>query len=99
MADPKAQHASVELAHRAAPDGDAVVALVEYPDVTDFGLGLAAGSLGCVAVDQVAVEVEGDPVGADNDPVVWAVEEVGVQRGVGGDRLAAADLTCCQRPV
>ncbi len=52
-------HAFPEFAHRTVPHGDAVVAVVDDPDVADrdavFG-GFA------VAVDPVAVQIEGDRV-------------------------------------
>jgi hypothetical protein len=40
----------------------------------------------------VVVQVEGDVVGADDDAVVGAVDEVVVEGRVGGDRVAAAQL-------
>jgi hypothetical protein len=38
----------------------------------------------------VPVQIEGNVVGSDHDSVVRAVEEIGVERRVGRDRVAAA---------
>jgi sulfur carrier protein ThiS len=45
-----------------------------------------------LASDRVAVQIEGDVVGADHDAVARTIDEVAVERRIGGDRLAAADL-------
>jgi hypothetical protein len=90
--------ADVELAHRAGQDGDPVVTVVDDPEVTELGVGVAAGGRGAVAVDRVPVQVQGDPVGTDDDAVVGAVDEVLVQDDVGGDRVAALRLIRRLRP-
>ena len=51
-----------------------VVAVIEHPDVAELLPGVAAGSGGAVAAHRVAVQIEGDVVGADHDPVVRAVD-------------------------
>ena len=79
-------------------DGDPVVAEVDHPDVTELGVGIASGGRRSVAVDRVAVQVEGDVVGADDDAVVGAVDEVVVEGRVGGDRVAALRLLGGLRP-
>ena len=38
------------------------------------------------------IEVERDVVGPDHDAVAWAVDQVGVERGVLCDGLAAGDV-------
>src|ERR671910_1374970 len=97
------QHPLAEVAHGAVPHGDAAVAVVEQPEVVGLLSGVAADSGGTrVAVDQVAVQIEGDVVCPDHDPVVRAVDEIAVERRVGRDRVAAADvarrrLTCAER--
>ena len=85
------QDAVRELAHRAVLHRDAIVAVVEHPDVAELVL-RAVRELGAVAVDPVAVQIEGDVIGADHDPVVGAVDEVAVERRVGGDRVTALRL-------
>ncbi len=52
----------------------------------------AVGDELVVAVDRVPVEVEGDAVGTDHDPVAWAVDQVAVKLRVGLDLVAAAQL-------
>src|SRR5215207_1748689 len=94
VAGPEDEWTDVELAHRAVHDGDPIVAIVAYPDVTEPLLGVARGSGGGgpVTVDSVVVQVERDIVGTDDDPVVGAVDEVVVEGRVGGDRVAALRL-------
>jgi hypothetical protein len=77
--------AVVEEPDPAVPDGDVVVAgAVVDPHPTGVaGEGLGGG-------DRVAAEVDGDPRGADDQAVAGAVEQVGGERGVLGDRVAAA---------
>jgi hypothetical protein len=67
------------------------VAVVEHPDVAEpvFGARL---ELLAVALDAVPVQIEGNVVGADHDAVVRAVEEIAVERRVGGDCVAAAHV-------
>ena len=55
-------------------------------------IGSQAESGVVIAIDRVAVEVERDVIGGDDDPVVRAVDEVVVERRVGGDRRAAAHV-------
>ena len=71
---------------------DAVVTFVDHAGVAEFLVGIAARSRSPITVNQMAVQVEGDAVGPDHDPVVGAVDEVLVERGVGGDRVAALRL-------
>ena len=91
--------AAAELAQRAVHHRDPVVTEVDHPDVTELRLRVAPGSRGTVAVDRVAVQVEGDVVGADHDAVVGAVDEVVVEGRVGGDRVAALGLLGGDRDV
>ena len=46
------QDADPELAHPAVLHGDSVMAVIDDPAVADLGVGIAAGSLGPVAVDR-----------------------------------------------
>ena len=66
---------------------------VDHADVAGLALGAGVDRRG-VPVDGVAVEIEGDVVSADDDAVVWAVDEVAVQRCIGGDGVAAARVAC-----
>ena len=86
------EDADPELAQRSALYGDPIVAVVGHPDVTGLLPGVAPGRRRAVSVDPVAVEIEGDVVSADHDPVVRAVDEVAVEPRVGGDRVAALGL-------
>ena len=52
----------------------------------------AVGDELVVAVERVPVDIQGDAVGADDDPVVRAVDQVAVKRRVGLDLVAAAQL-------
>jgi hypothetical protein len=45
----------------------------------------------------MAVQIQGNVVGADHDPVVGAVDQVAVQRRVGGDGVAATHVACQRR--
>ena len=45
---------------------------------------------GVVTVDGVAVEVQGDVFSSDHDPVVGAVDQVAVQRCIGGDGVRSS---------
>jgi hypothetical protein len=81
-----------ELAHRAVDDGDPIVAEVDHSDIGYLGVVVAMGTRAALAVDRVPVQVQGDVVGADDDPVVGAVGEVLVEDDVGGDRVAAVQL-------
>ena len=69
--------AVVELVDVAAGDGDRVVAVVEHA-------GVEPG-----AVDHVAVEVDRDVVGADDQAVARAVDQVAGEPDALGDELAA----------
>jgi hypothetical protein len=80
-----------EVTHRAVPHGDAIVAEVEQPDVAELAPRARLDRL-AVAGDRVAVQIERDAVGADHDAVVRAVDEVAVERRVGGNRVAAAHV-------
>jgi hypothetical protein len=62
------EHADGEAADRAVTHGDPVMTDAEDPEVAELVVG-AVRELGAVAVDHVAVEVEGDIVGADHDAV------------------------------
>jgi hypothetical protein len=86
------EDADAELLDGSAHDGEPVMAShVEHTDVA--GLPLGAGvDRRAVAVDGVAVEIEGDVVSANDDAVVGAVDQVAVQRRVGGDGVAAAHV-------
>jgi hypothetical protein len=84
------EHAKAEARDRAVLDRDAVVAVVGNPEVAE--LLRTRVDQRAVTAERVAVQIEGDVVGADHDPVVRAVEKVAVERRVGGDRLAAAGL-------
>jgi hypothetical protein len=72
------QQSETELRNRPALDRDAVVAVVGHPKVAEFLLGVTARSLGPVAVDPVAVQVQRHAVGADQNAVVRAVDEIAV---------------------
>jgi hypothetical protein len=85
--------ATTELPQRAVHDRDPVVTEVGYPYVTELRLGVAPGGRLPVTVDRVVVQVEGDVVGADDDAVVGAVGEVVVEGRVGGNRVAALQLS------
>jgi hypothetical protein len=84
--------AAAELAHGAVTDGDAVVTgPVGDPDLAGHP------TVGEDPVDDVAAEVDGDVVGADDQPVSLAVEQVGAERGVLGEhRPAAHGLGACR---
>jgi hypothetical protein len=69
--------------------GDPVVILEADAEITELRNGVAPRSRGTVAVNRVAVEIEGDVVCADQDAVVGAVDEVVVEGRVSGDRVAA----------
>ena len=55
------------------------MAIVAYPGIAELDIGIAAGGRGPVAVDHVTIEIESDPIRADQDAVVGAVEEVAVE--------------------
>jgi hypothetical protein len=90
------QDAQSKFAYRAALDRHPAVPVVDHPIITDLIVGAVFGQL-AIAVDPVAVEIEGDVVSANHDPVVWAVDQVAVQRRVGGDGVAAAHVACQRR--
>jgi hypothetical protein len=83
------ERAEGELTDLPAFDRHPVVVEVEDADVARL-VGRTVGELGAVAVDDMAVQVERDVVGADHDPVVGAVGEVRDELRVHGDRVAAA---------
>jgi hypothetical protein len=60
--------------------------MAEVAEIGAVGAGIVVHA---VAVDGVAVEVKGDVVGSDHDPVVGTVDQVVVQRGVRRDGLPA----------
>jgi hypothetical protein len=68
------------------------VAVVEHPDVAELPAGAAPCGRGAVAVDPMAIQVEGDVLGADHDSVVRAVDEVAVERRVRNDRVSTAHV-------
>ena len=84
------EDADRELAHRAVLHGDAIVAIVEDADIAERVFVGTARKLGAVAVDRVAVQIEGDVVGPDHDALVWTVAEIPVKRRVLPDLLPAA---------
>ena len=65
---------------------------VDDASVAEFLVRIAVRSGSPITVNQMAVQVEGDAVGPDHDPVVGAVDEVLVKRGGGGDCVAAFRL-------
>jgi hypothetical protein len=86
-----------ELADCSAHDGEPVMAAkVGHADVTPITL-RAGGDRRAVAVNGVAVEIQGDVVGTDHDAVVGAVDQVAVQGRVGGNGVAAAHVACQRR--
>jgi hypothetical protein len=77
--------AAGEEPHHPVADGHVVVAAaVVDPDL----VGIA--SRDDLAADGVAVQVDGDAAGPDDQPVPGAVEQVGGERGVLGDHRPAA---------
>jgi hypothetical protein len=76
----------------AAFDPDTVVAIVGDPDVAELVL-RARVHQGVVTVDRVAVQIEGDVVGPDDDAVVRTIDEITVERRVDSDRVAAPHRT------
>jgi hypothetical protein len=67
--------------------------VIEVDDADVAGLTWrAVAELGVVAVNEMAVQVERDVVGADHDPVVRAVHEIPDEPRVRGDRVAAIRL-------
>src|SRR5436190_17698395 len=89
--------ATLELTYRAVLHGDPVVILEADSEVTKVGDRVAAAGRGAVAVDRVAVQIEGDVIRPDQDPVVRAVDEILVEGRVGGDRVTAAHGDCVRR--
>ena len=81
-----------EFPNRPALDRDAVVAVVDDPDVAE----LVSGSQPANSVPSLSIlwpfRVSVIAVGADQDAVVGAVEQVAVERRVGRDRVAAAHV-------
>jgi hypothetical protein len=75
-----------EVVDRAVLDRDPVVA----GDVVDAGALALAGNC-------VAVQIERDVVRADRDPGAAALRQVAVERRIGGDRLATADMVGLRR--
>src|SRR5918996_3073781 len=88
---PPDKRANCELAYRAVQDRNAIVAVVEDADVAELVLGARLERL-TVTIDRVAVHIQGDVVCPDHDAVVRTVDEVAVERRVGGDRGAAVDV-------
>ena len=92
MSCARGEHPFGELADSALSHGDTIVSVIQQPDVTELALSTRV-ERGAVAGDLVAVQIEGDVVRTDDDAVVRAVDQVAVERCVGGDRVAAADMT------
>ena len=78
---------------------DPVVAVVHDADIAPLDLWVAPYGGGAVAVNPMTGEVERDSVRADHDPVVGAVDEIAVEGGVGGDRVAAAHVVRQSAPA
>ena len=51
-------------------DGNSIVTFEGDPEITEVFDRVAAGIRGAVAVDQVAIQIEGDVVGVDDEAVV-----------------------------
>jgi hypothetical protein len=63
----------------------------DHPVVADLILRTVFPQL-AVAVDRVAVQIERDVIGADHDSIVWAVDQIAVERRVSDDRVATAHV-------
>ena len=86
-------HLSARLTARAAGDRDPCPS--GQPDASE----LAACPLVAVAQDPVAVQVEEDVVGADDDAIAGAGADVVAEHGVLGDYLPAGHLSCPGVPL
>src|SRR5215207_2980137 len=81
------------------------MAVVEQPEITWLLAWVAVGGRGAVAVDQVAIQVERDAVGADHDAVIRTVDEVLLEGRVQGRcndearRAPRSPLTWSTRPL
>jgi hypothetical protein len=73
------------------------MALVDYPDIAKLAP-RACLDRRTVPRDRVSVQIQGDVVRANHDAVVRTVDEIGVERRVGGDGRAAGQVAG-QRPA
>ena len=90
------ENTEAELLDRPTHDGHVAMA-GKVVDSQVARLVLARIDEGAIPIDGVPVQVEGDVVGSDDDPVAGAVDEIGVQRRVGGDGVAAGRSGLCDR--